>query len=203
MVRAFSEDKDIHKITASQVFGVAEENVDDSLRSKAKAINFGIIYGISPFGLAKQLGIPQKEAAEYIKSYFAAYPGIEEYMQNQINSARQNGFVTTLSGRKCFIREINNKNPIIRQEAERLAINAPIQGSAADIIKRAMILVNKELTKNSLKSKIVLQIHDELLVESPKNEVEQVCQILRDQMENALKLNVKISADIKIGSSWI
>jgi DNA polymerase-1 len=203
LVRAFSEDKDIHKITASQVFGVAEENVDDSLRSKAKAINFGIIYGISPFGLAKQLGIPQKEAAEYIKSYFAAYPGIEEYMQNQINSARQNGFVTTLSGRKCFIREINNKNPIIRQEAERLAINAPIQGSAADIIKRAMILVNKELTKNSLKSKIVLQIHDELLVESPKNEVEQVCQILRDQMENALKLNVKISADIKIGSSWI
>ncbi len=203
LVRAFSEDKDIHKITASQVFGVAEENVDDSLRSKAKAINFGIIYGISPFGLAKQLGIPQKEAAEYIKSYFAAYPGIEEYMQNQINSARQNGFVTTLSGRKCFIREINNKNPIIRQEAERLAINAPIQGSAADIIKRAMILVNKELTKNSLKSKIVLQIHDALLVESPKNEVEQVCQILRDQMENALKLNVKISADIKIGSSWI
>lgn len=203
LVQAFSEDKDIHRITASQVFGVAEENVDDSLRSKAKAINFGIIYGISPFGLAKQLGIHQKEAADYIKSYFTAYPGIEEYMQNQINSARQNGFVTTLSGRKCFIREINNKNPIIRQEAERLAINAPIQGSAADIIKRAMILVSKELAKNNLKSKIVLQIHDELLVESPKNEIEQVCQILREQMESAIKLNVKISADIKVGEYWI
>lgn len=202
LIEAFRQEKDIHRITAAQVFGLREDQISDDLRSKAKAINFGIIYGISAFGLAKQLDIPQKEAAEYIQSYFANYPGIEEYMQQHINFARQNGFVQTLSGRKCFIREINNKNPILRQEAERLAINAPIQGSAADIIKRAMVLVSKNLQKKNLQSRMVLQIHDELLIEAPINEIEEVSKILKTEMENALILETPLAVDIKVGERW-
>lgn len=203
LTKAFRENKDIHRITAAQVFGVDENQVSDDLRSKAKAINFGIIYGISAFGLAKQLNIPQKEAADYIHSYFATYPGIEEYMQQQINFARQQGYVQTISGRKCFIHEINNKNPILRQEAQRLAINAPIQGSAADIIKRAMVLVSKALKKENLQARMVLQIHDELLIEAPVNEVEAVSKIVKTEMENALKLETPLAVDIKVGERWM
>jgi DNA polymerase-1 len=203
LIEAFRQEKDIHRITAAQVFGLREDQVSDDLRSKAKAINFGIIYGISAFGLAKQLDIPQKEAAEYIHSYFATYPGIEEYMQQHINFARQNGFVQTLSGRKCFIHEINNKNPILRQESERLAINAPIQGSAADIIKRAMVLVSKNLQKKNLQARMVLQIHDELLIESPINEIDEVSKILKTEMENAVILEAPLAIDIKVGERWL
>jgi len=203
LTKAFREGKDIHRITAAQVFGVSEDQVSDELRSKAKAINFGIIYGISAFGLAKQLDIPQKEAANYIHSYFATYPGIEEYMQQQINLARQQGYVQTLSGRKCFIREINNKNPILRQEAERLAINAPIQGSAADIIKRAMVLVSKALKKENLRARMVLQIHDELLIEAPADEIEVASKIVKTEMENALKLETPLAVDVKVGERWM
>lgn len=203
LTKAFVEDKDIHRITAAQVFGLAENEVSDDLRSKAKAINFGIIYGISAFGLAKQLDIPQKEAAEYIHSYFATYPGIEEYTQQHINFARQKGYVQTLSGRKCFIHEINNKNPMLRQEAERLAINAPIQGSAADIIKRAMVLVSKALVKKNLHARMVLQIHDELLIETPLTEVGLVSEIVKNEMENAVKLETPLAVDLKICERWM
>ncbi len=202
LIKAFKDGKDIHRITASQVFGIPEEEIDDETRSKAKAINFGIIYGISAFGLAKQLNISRQEAAIYIKSYLEAYPGIDIYMKNYIQLARQFGYVTTISGRKCFIHDINNKNPMIRAEAERLAINAPIQGSAADIIKKAMINLSKKFRAEKLHSKIILQIHDELIIESPESEVELVEKILKSEMENAVMLDVPLRVDVKSGSSW-
>lgn len=202
LIDAFKEGKDIHRITASQVFGIPESGVSDEMRSKAKAINFGIIYGISAFGLAKQLGITRTEAANYIESYFATYPGIENYMKDHIHFAQQNGYVTTFSGRKCFIHEINNKNPMRRQEAERLTINAPIQGSAADIIKLAMIQVSKALKKKNLKSRMILQIHDELLIEAPESEIEEVSKILKSEMENAVILDTPLTVDLKISSVW-
>ncbi len=202
LIEAFKQDKDIHKITAAQVFKIAEDQVDDETRSKAKAINFGIIYGISAFGLARQLGIGRVEAGEYIRSYLETYPGIDLYMKNYIEFARNNGYVKTLSGRKCFIRDINNKNPVIRNEAERLAINAPIQGSAADIIKKAMINLAKKFAAEKLQSKIILQIHDELIVEAPKNEVEIANKILKDAMENAAILEVPLKVDLNFGDCW-
>lgn len=200
--QAFRDGKDIHRITASQVFHVSESEVSGEMRSNAKAINFGIIYGISAFGLARNLGISRSEAAQYIKSYFAAYPGIEEYMKNTIEFARKNGFVQTIGGRKCFIREINNKNPMIRAEAERFAINAPIQGGAADIIKKAMLNISQKLREKKLQSKIVSQIHDELLIEAPENEVEQVKQLLITAMESVNLLPMKLKVDVEVGKSW-
>jgi DNA polymerase I len=202
LIAAFKEKKDIHRITASQVFGIAENEIDDVTRSKAKAINFGIIYGISAFGLARQLDISRQDAATYIKSYLAAYPGIDAYMKNTIELAQAQGFVQTFSGRKCFIAQINNKNPIIRNEAQRLAINAPIQGSAADIIKKAMIRISKKFAEEKLQAKIILQIHDELIVEAPKNEVEIATKILKEEMESAANLDVPLAVDVKIGLNW-
>ena len=202
LIEAFKYNKDIHRITASQIFGIEENLIDEETRSKAKAINFGIIYGISAFGLARQLKISNKEAGDYIKSYFEKYAGIKEFMNQSIDFAKQNGYVSTISSRKCFIKEINNKNPIIRQEAERQAINAPIQGSAADIIKKAMIRVHQQFLKQNLKSKLILQIHDELLVESPLDEVEIVKNILLQEMSNAFKLEVDLKVDFSISSHW-
>ncbi len=202
LIQAFKDGKDIHRITASQVFKIPESEVSDDLRSKAKAINFGIIYGISAFGLAKQLDISRQDAAIYIKSYFEAYPGIEEYMKNYINLARQNGYVTTLSKRKCFIHEINNKNPMIRAEAERLAINAPIQGSAADIIKMAMIRLDKKIKSENLTAKIILQVHDELVIEAPENEAKNIAKIIKNEMENAVALDVPLRVDLTISNCW-
>ncbi|MBP7710451.1 MAG: DNA polymerase I [Rickettsiales bacterium] len=202
LIAAFKDEKDIHRITASQVFGIPENEIDDATRSKAKAINFGIIYGISAFGLARQLDISRQDAAEYIRSYLTAYPGIDAYMKNTIELAREQGFVQTFSGRKCFINQINNKNPIIRNEAERLAINAPIQGSAADVIKKAMIRVSKKFAEEKLRSKMILQIHDELIVEAPKDEFEIATKILKKEMEAAANLDVPLAVDVKIGLNW-
>ncbi len=202
LITAFKEDKDIHRITAAQVFGLKEEEVTAEIRSKAKAINFGIIYGISGFGLARQLGIGRKEAGEYIKSYLATYPGIDVYMKKYIELARANGFVETIGGRKCFIRGINDKHPVIRAESERLAINAPIQGSAADIIKKAMIKLDKKMKEKKLAAKIILQIHDELLIEAPENEIDVVSQLIREEMERAMVLDVPLKVDVVVGKSW-
>ncbi len=202
LIKAFKENKDIHRITASQVMGVSESEVTYEMRSKAKAINFGIIYGISAFGLAKQLGISRQEADSYIKSYLKAYPGIDSYMSEYIDLARQFGYVQTISGRKCFIHEINNKNPIIRAEAERLAINAPIQGSAADIIKKAMIRLNKKFSEEKLQARIILQIHDELIIEAPENEIEKTSAILKSEMENAVILDCPLKVDLSICKHW-
>lgn len=200
--QAFLQDKDIHAITAAQVFGVAENEVDKEMRRKAKAINFGIIYGISAFGLAKQLKISRQDAARYIENYFITYPGIQKYMAHYQDLARQKGYVKTIIGRKCFIPTINSKNPILRGIAERLAINAPIQGSAADIIKKAMIDFDRVLFEQNLTSKIVLQVHDELLIEAPENEVEKTAKLLQFTMEKAILLDVPLKVDVKIEERW-
>ncbi len=200
--QAFLEDKDIHTITAAQVFKMAESEVDKETRRKAKAINFGIIYGISAFGLAKQLKIGRGDAAKYIENYFTTYPGIQKYMQQYQELARQNGFVETIIGRKCFIPTINSKNPTLRGLAERLAINAPIQGSAADIIKKAMIDFDAVLLEQNLQSKIVLQVHDELLIEAPENEAEKVAASLKKTMQQAILLDVPLKVDVKIMDRW-
>ncbi len=207
---AFLAGKDIHRITAAQVFGANESEVSDDMRRKAKAINFGIIYGISAFGLAKQLKIGRSEAANYIENYFITYPGIKEYMQESQELARQNGFVKTITGRKCFIENINSKNPAIKGLAERLAINAPIQGSAADIIKIAMINFNQALFEFNQNhqmlgenaGKIILQIHDELLIEAPKQEAEELANLLKTIMGKAMLLDVPLKVDVKISDSW-
>ncbi|MFT6332347.1 MAG: DNA polymerase-1 [Lentimonas sp.] len=200
--KAFLEDKDIHQITAAQVFGVEESEVDKEMRSKAKAINFGIIYGISAFGLAKQLKIGRGDAAKYIENYFETYPGIQNYMHETQEFAKENGFVQTIIGRKCFISNINNKNPILRGLAERLAINAPIQGSAADIIKKAMIDFDLALSAGNFKSKMILQVHDELVIEASDEEVDEISKLLQKTMQNTLLLNLPLKVDLKIASAW-
>ncbi len=202
LIDAFKNDKDIHRITAAQVFNLNEADVSADLRSKAKAINFGIIYGISGFGLAKQLAIGRKEAAEYIKSYLATYPGIDIYMKNYIELARKNGYVETLGGRKCYIRGINDRNPIIRAEAERLAINAPIQGSAADIVKKAMIKLDKKLSENAPDAKMILQIHDELIIEAPENDAKMIAEMVKKEMENAMLFDCPLKVDVAIAKEW-
>ncbi len=202
LIQAFKEDKDIHKITASQVFGINENEVSEDLRSKAKAINFGIIYGISGFGLAKQLKISRKEASEYIDSYLATYPGIDKFMKDCINFARNHGYVKTISGRKCFINNINDKNPILRGEAERLAINAPIQGSAADLIKKAMIKLDHHFKKENIEAKMIMQIHDELIIETSKENQESLIKIIKNNMERAFILDTPLKVDINYGQNW-
>ncbi|WP_410542586.1 DNA polymerase I [Wolbachia endosymbiont of Tetranychus urticae] len=193
---AFANKEDIHDITARQVFGVQE--IDEQLRRKAKTINFGIIYGISPFGLAKRLGITFQEAAEYINYYFSCYPEIKVYMEKAVSIARNHGYVETLFGRRCFVRDINNKIPYLRQFAERAAINAPLQGTAADIIKRAMIQLFDQLKTG----KIILQVHDELLVEVEDDKVQETAKLMKDVMENAIEISTPLEVEIKISDNW-
>ena len=199
---AFESGKDIHNITASQIFGISEDKIDSDMRRKAKAINFGIIYGISAFGLARQLKIDRKDASNYIKNYFIAYPGIKEFMNKYQDLAENQGYVETITGRKCFISGIDSKNPIIKGLAQRLAINAPIQGSAADIIKKAMIDLDKKLTQNNLKTKLILQIHDELILEAPQNELDQAKKLLKESMEQSFQLDVPLKVDLDVRNYW-
>ncbi|GAB4394482.1 MAG: DNA polymerase I [Kiloniellaceae bacterium] len=204
--QAFHEGQDIHAITASQVFGEPIEGMDPMTRRKAKAINFGIIYGISAFGLAQNLGIPQGEAKAYIDAYFERYPGIRDYMAEMKKAAREQGFVTTLFGRKIHVPGIKDKNPARRSFSERAAINAPIQGTAADIIKRAMIRVVPALEDAGLGARMLLQVHDELLFEVPDQEVEDTSALVREVMENAcapaVELSVPLVADAGTGANW-
>lgn len=193
---AFTNGQDIHDITAKQVFGVSENVSVD--RRKAKSINFGIIYGISPFGLAKQLGITIQEAAEYIDYYFSCYPEIKTYMEEMISVARSNGYVETIFGRRCFVKDINNNISYVRQFAERVAINAPLQGTAADIIKRAMIQLFDQLKTG----KIILQVHDELLLEVEEGNVQETAALMKNVMENVVKLSIPLEVDIKVGDDW-
>ncbi|MBX2832263.1 MAG: DNA polymerase I [Rhodospirillales bacterium] len=199
---AFKNGEDIHAATASKVFGVPIEGMDPMVRRKAKAINFGIIYGISAFGLANQLGIPQKEAKAFIEAYFEIYPGIRDYMDQAKDFAKKHGFVRTLFGRHIHINGINDKNGMRRSFGERAAINAPIQGGAADIIKRAMIAVPGALVDAGLKTRMLLQVHDELIFEAPDDEAEKAIKVIRDVMENAAHLSVPLIADAGIGDSW-
>jgi DNA polymerase-1 len=203
---AFKEGADIHAMTASQVFGVPVAGMDPMVRRKAKAINFGIIYGISAFGLAQQLGIPQGEAKAYIDAYFVKYPGIRAYMDRTKEQARAQGYVTTIFGRRCHVPGINDKNPARRSFMERAAINAPIQGSAADIIKRAMIRIDPALAEAKLAARMLLQVHDELLFEVPMAEVEATSALVKKVMEGAagpaLDLSVPLVADVGVGDNW-
>jgi DNA polymerase I len=204
--QAFKDGLDIHAMTASQVFGVPIEGMDKGIRNRAKAINFGIIYGISAFGLARQLGIPQGEARAYIDAYFKKYPGIRAYMDRTKEQARQQGYVTTLFGRRVHVPGITAKNPAQRSFAERAAINAPIQGAAADIIKRAMVKVPAALAQAGLKAKMLLQVHDELLFEAPPAEREKIIAAVKPLMENAampvVELSVPLVVEVGHGHSW-
>ncbi len=199
---AFSIGLDIHAMTASQVFGVPVEGMDPSIRRKAKAINFGIIYGISAFGLARQLGIPRAEAGAYIDAYFARYPGIRDYMERAKADARTHGFVTTLFGRRCHARGIADRNASVRNFAERAAINAPIQGGAADIIKRAMIRLPDALAHAGLSARMLLQVHDELLFELPAAEAEATRALVKREMETVVRLSVPLVVDTGLGANW-
>ncbi len=199
---AFRGGVDIHALTASQVFDVPLETLDKETRSKAKAINFGIIYGISAFGLSKYLGCAPGEAQDYIRAYFERYPGVRVYMEECKTFARRHGFVRTLFGRKCHVPGINEKNPAKRGFAERQAINAPIQGSAADIIKRAMIRVPDALDAAKLDAKMLLQVHDELLFEVPEKQVDETAAVVRKVMEGAVSLAVPLVAEAGSGVTW-
>lgn len=202
MVEAFKTDQDIHTICASQVFKVPVEKVSKQLRSRAKAVNFGIVYGISDFGLAEQIDIKRKEAKEYIEQYLETYSGIKSFMSDIVEHAKEKGYVETEFGRRRYIPELASKNYMVRQFGQRAAMNTPIQGTAADIMKIAMIKVYNELKKRNLKSKIVLQIHDEMLIETELSEKEEVYEILKQSMENAVQLSVPLKVEIEEGKSW-
>ncbi|GAA3660670.1 DNA polymerase I [Asaccharospora irregularis] len=202
MIEAFKHNEDIHTKTASQVFNVNMEEVTSQLRAAAKAVNFGIIYGKSDFGLADDLNIPLKKAKEYIESYFAKYSKIKGFMDETIEKATENGYVTTILNRRRYIPEIKSSNFMERNRGKRFAMNAPIQGSAADIIKIAMVNVYKKLEEKNLKSKLILQVHDELIVEAFEDELEEVKQIVKDEMENAVKMDINLDVDLNTGNSW-
>ena len=199
---AFRDGTDIHALTASQVFDLPLEGMDPMVRRSAKAINFGIIYGISAFGLARQIGVPQAEAKRLIEAYFTQYPGIKDYMERTKKVAHAEGFVTTLFGRKCRLPGINDRNPARRAFSERAAINAPIQGAAADVIKRAMIPMQGALKAEGLGARMLLQVHDELVFEVPETEVEETGAVVTQVMESAAHLDVPLTVDIGTGTSW-
>ncbi len=203
MMEAFIEGRDIHAATAARVFGVKPEDVTREQRSNAKTVNFGIIYGVSAFGLSQQTTLSRSEAAEIIKSYFQTYPGIHEYIESQKAFARKHGFVKTMLGRKRYLKDINSKNAVVRGHAERNAVNAPIQGSAADIIKLAMIRIHKELKEQKLETKMILQVHDELVFDTPNGEAEKVKPLIKEAMENAVKTKVPLIVDFGQGSNWL
>lgn len=203
MLDAFSKGLDIHAATAARVYGINIEEVTSTQRRNAKAVNFGIIYGQSAFGLSQSLNIPRKEAAEIIEQYFTQYPGIKNYMSDTMNFARENGYVETIMGRRRYLRDINSANMTVRGYAERNAINAPIQGSAADLIKVAMINIHKDMAAQKLQSKMTMQVHDELVFDVVKSEKEQVKEIITNRMKNAIKMSVPIEIEIGEGTTWL
>ncbi len=202
LIGAYNEGRDIHTITASQVFGVPPEEVTPKMRREAKAVNFGIIYGISEYGLARNLGIPYATAKSYIEKYFATYSEVKEYMNANVAFARENGYVSTLTGRRRFIPELRSSNANIRQFGERAAMNMPLQGSSADIIKIAMINVKRSLEEEGLRAKLILQVHDELVLDCPEEEKDSAAELLRREMENAVKLNVPLTVEVHAGKNW-
>lgn len=202
LISAFLNNEDIHTSTASRVFGIPADSVTPLMRSRAKAVNFGIIYGIGDFSLARDLGITRKEARKYIDEYLDKYPGVREYMRNIVESAKEKGYVTTLFNRRRYLPELKSSNFNVRSFGERVALNTPIQGSAADIIKIAMVRVYRELKKRNMKSRLILQVHDELIVETHLEEKEEVLKILKESMENAANLRVPLTVEVKTGKTW-
>lgn len=203
MVEAFQKGHDIHSATAAKVFDVPMEEVDREMRGKAKMVNFGIIYGISAFGLSQRLNIKRKEAKELIDGYFTNYPGIKQFMEDSVDGAKEKGYVQTILKRKRFLKDINSKNAVVRGYAERNAINAPIQGSAADIIKVAMINIHKEMEDQGLQSKMILQVHDELVFDVVPSEKEIIAKLAKEKMENAVKTTVRLDVEGSFGKTWL
>ena len=202
LVKAYQEGQDIHTATASKVFGVSLEQVTSQMRSSAKAVNFGIIYGMSEYGLAKNIKVSPAEARRYISAYFSEYPEVKEYMNKNVDFARENGYSTTILGRRRYIAEINSANHMIRSFGERVAMNMPLQGSSADIIKLAMLGVSNRLKKEGLTSKLILTVHDELIVDATKDEADLVEKILTEEMENAVELSVPLTVSVGKGKTW-
>ena len=202
LTRRFRDGEDIHVATACGVFGVAPDEVTPELRRRAKVINFGILYGMSPFGLSRELGIGGKEAKQYIDQYFERYPGVYRYIEELKEQARSDGYVHTIQGRRRFLRDINSQNKVLREAAERMAINTPIQGSAADIIKMAMIRVDREFRERRMHAGLVLQVHDELIAEAPEAEVPEVERFLTTAMEGAASLSVPLTVSVSRGKHW-
>ena len=202
LLSAFAEGKDIHRATAAEVFGLPLESVSNEQRRSAKAINFGLIYGMSAFGLSRQLNIPRKESQKYMDLYFERYPGVLEYMERTRKQAKEQGYVETLDGRRLYLPDINASNAARRAGAERAAINAPMQGTAADIIKRAMIAVDGWLQKEQPRVKMIMQVHDELVFEVHKDDVEAVSQKIHELMENSMQLDVPLLVEVGSGVNW-
>ncbi|MFV8332755.1 DNA polymerase I [Flavobacterium sp. GSP14] len=203
MIKAFQNQEDIHKSTASKVFNVPLEEVTREQRSHAKTVNFGIIYGVSAFGLSNQTNLSRKESADLIEAYYQTYPRLKSYIQEQIDFARDNGFVQTIVGRRRYLKDINSQNAIVRGGAERNAVNAPIQGSAADIIKIAMINIHQKLTDENWKSKMLLQVHDELVFDVHNDELEKIKPMIKQEMEQAFQLDVPLEVDLGVGKDWL
>ena len=202
MISAFKNNEDIHSSTASKVFNVNIDDVTREQRSNAKTVNFGIIYGVSAFGLSNQTNLSRSESKDLIESYFLAYPELKNYIANQINFARENGFVETILGRKRYLKDINSRNQIVRGGAERNAVNAPVQGSAADIIKLAMVNISDKISGSNFKSKMLVQVHDELIFEIYKPELEEMRKLIQQEMESAYSLNIPLAVDIGLGDNW-
>ena len=203
MIKAFQNNEDIHKSTASKVFNIPLEEVTREQRSHAKTVNFGIIYGVSAFGLSNQTNLSRSESAALIEAYYQSYPQLKSYISNQVDFARDNGYVQTILGRRRYLKDINSQNAIVRGGAERNAVNAPIQGSAADIIKIAMINIHNKLQTENWKSKMLLQVHDELVFDVHNDELEKIQPMIKHEMENAFKLEVPLVVDLGMGKNWL
>ena len=202
LIEAFKHEKDIHTKTASDIFKVKEEEVTKTQRRIAKAVNFGIIYGISSYGLSENLGIMPNDAKQFIDNYLESYPGIKEYMDRTIQEAYEKNYVTTLMGRRRYIEELKNKNRFIKASGERIALNTPIQGTSADIIKKAMIDIERVFKEKNIQSKMILQVHDELVFDCLETELEEVTKIVKDCMENTFPLNVPLQVELTTGYNW-
>ena len=204
MLNAFKNNEDIHSSTAAKVFGIPLDKVSSDMRRKAKAVNFGLAYGQSAFGLSQTLGIPRSESKEIIDNYFEQFPGIKKYMTDTIAFAKANGYVETFLGRRRYLRDINSANHTVRSQAERNAINSPIQGSAADMIKVAMINIHRVLKEEKMEAKMLLQVHDELIFELPRTEQDKLAKIVVEHMKNAIPgLNVPIQVSGGFGNNWL
>jgi len=202
LLDAFNRDEDIHAATAVRLFGVAASQVSPDMRRLAKTVNFGVIYGMSEYGLEQATELSREEAAQFITAYFEKYPGVKRYLESTKQQVRDRGYVETLLGRRRFIPDVNASNRQVREAAERMAINMPVQGTSADIIKVAMIDLDRELAQRKLKSKMLLQVHDELVFEVPEDELELMRNLVPEIMSQALKLSVPLKVDVKVGHNW-
>jgi DNA polymerase-1 len=203
MIESFKNGEDIHKATAAKVFNISLDEVTREQRSQAKTVNFGIIYGVSAFGLARQTALSRKEAKALIEAYYETYPKLKDYIASQIAFAREHGYVQTILGRRRYLNNINSNNAIVRAADERNAVNAPIQGSAADIIKLAMNSIQTKLDASGLNTKMLLQVHDELVFDVPNEELDEIKTLIKTEMESAYQLTVPLLVDLGIGHNWL